>query len=104
MCRPVGRHVVATIFRGAGMKNEWINGTVEIIGSAVEGKMYTTIARKHRKRGNVQFELRKDFWYDMNTWWWPSFKPAQDSGVPQNERPTATWRSLCKWLKSHFVM
>jgi len=38
-------------------------------------------ARRHRKKGNVQFVLwpageqghEEDFWYDLDSSWWPTF-------------------------------
>lgn len=70
------------------MKNEWINGTVYVEDGALGAPPHTTIARKHRKRGNVQFELHEGFWHDMNEWWWPKFVPSPNIGVPQNGRTT----------------
>lgn len=39
------------------------------------GTCNNLLARRHRRRGNVQMLLRKEYWHDFNRTWWPSFKP-----------------------------
>jgi hypothetical protein len=47
------------------------------------GKCRGMVARRHRKRGNVQFVLWKagqyehkvDYWHDFDRSWWPQFTP-----------------------------
>lgn len=62
-------------------KPEWIYGTVKMTFGY-------RIARKHRKKGNVQFIFwkagehghKEDFWCDMDSYWWPLFVP--DEAIP----------------------
>jgi hypothetical protein len=56
-------------------QSEWEYGT-----ACVDGRK----ARRHRKRGNVQFVLWnageqghiEDYWHDLDYSWWKTFKPS----------------------------
>lgn len=49
----------------------------------IYGECNTLPARKHRKKGNVQFVLwkageqghKEDFWINFDSSWWRNFKP-----------------------------
>lgn len=53
-------------------RDNWIYGTCN-----------NTLARKHRKKGNVQMKLwkageqgyKEDYWHDFDSSWWQQFKP-----------------------------
>jgi hypothetical protein len=55
------------------------------------GNLKNTIARRHRRNGNVQFVLfkageqgyKEDFWIDYHSDWWPYFKTVD----PHREAP-----------------
>jgi len=69
-----------TLFRLFKKKPEWIYGTCR-----------DRRARKHRKKGNVQFVLwkageqghKEDFWHDFHKHWWGAFIANTD----QNNNP-----------------
>ena len=84
------------------MKDKWIYGTAEITGGMYGSEPHTIPARKHRRSGIVQ-TVKNGFWYEINSWWWPGFWPAPNSGVPQNGRTTNAWRSLCKLLRNFAI-
>jgi hypothetical protein len=64
----------------------WILRTLKIGEFAWEYGIfkYDTPARRHVRKGNVQFVLWKagdhghaeDFWYDADRSWWPSFEAS----------------------------
>jgi len=51
----------------------------------IHGKCSHHNARKHRKKGNVQFVLwkagehghKKDYWIDYDPYWWHRFEPGE---------------------------
>jgi hypothetical protein len=66
---------MSLISRIFGKRDEWEYGTA---GNN------SRPARRHKKRGNVQFVLWKageqghaeDYWHDFDSSWWPTFKPS----------------------------
>lgn len=73
--RPIVERLVMR-YRKWRHNREWEYGTCE-------PEPGTGVARRHRRKGNVQFVLWKageqghteDYWHDFDSSWWPSFKP-----------------------------